>query len=220
MQALALRPGGPPTFRLSGIGPPSGDNTDPLQEIGLKLAQVAETIQVEFEFRGFMAESLDDLEPAMFDLRSDEVLAVNSVFELHHLLARFGAIEKVLSLVKQMSPEILTVVEQEANHNGPAFLERFTESLHYNSTLFDSLESSGASTEETDRVERHETLTQWKTRLDSAGFHLSSNVFKQASMLLALFAGGDGYRAEEDDGCLMLGWLTRPLITTSAWKIR
>ncbi|KAI3816885.1 hypothetical protein L1987_10669 [Smallanthus sonchifolius] len=32
--ALALRPGGPPTFRLTGIGPPSSDNTDHLQEVG------------------------------------------------------------------------------------------------------------------------------------------------------------------------------------------
>ncbi|KAM0002022.1 putative transcription factor GRAS family [Helianthus debilis subsp. tardiflorus] len=270
MQALALRPGGPPTFRLTGIGPPSGDNTDYLQEVGWKLAQLADTIHVEFKFRGFIAGSLADLEPSMFDLRNDEVLAVNSVFELHQLLARPGAIDKVLSAVKQMSPEILTVVEQEANHNGTSFLERFTESLHYYSTLFDSLESSGGgdggvgggaavnggvdvgvngggvspvssedrfmsevylgkqicnvvACEGVDRVERHETLTQWKTRLDSAGFeavHLGSNAFKQASMLLALFAGGDGYRVVEEDGCLMLGWHTRPLITTSAWKIR
>ncbi|KAK2981093.1 hypothetical protein RJ640_012048 [Escallonia rubra] len=48
-----------------------------------------------------------------------------------------------------------------------------------------------------DRVERQKTLAQWRARLDSAGFgsiHLGSNAFKQASMLLALFAGGDGYR--------------------------
>ncbi|KAI3497827.1 hypothetical protein L1887_33401 [Cichorium endivia] len=256
MQALALRPGGPPTFRLTGIGPPSGDNTDHLQEVGWKLAQLADTIHVEFEYRGFVAESLADLEPAMLDLREDEVVAVNSVFELHQLLARPGAVEKVLSAVKEMQPVILTVVEQEANHNGLVFLERFTESLHYYSTLFDSLESSGTggggveggaispasnqdkimsevylgkqicnvvACEGPDRVERHETLTQWKSRLDSSGFeavHLGSNAFKQASMLLALFAGGDGYRVEENNGCLMLGWHTRPLITTSAWKIR
>nr|TKR85243.1 hypothetical protein D5086_0000250010 [Populus alba] len=40
-----------------------------------------------------------------------------------------------------------------------------------------------------------------------------------ASMLLALFAGGDGYRVEENNGCLMLGWHTRPLIATSAWRL-
>nr|AJK93410.1 DELLA2 protein [Artemisia annua] len=251
MQALALRPGGPPVFRLTGIGLPSNDGKDHLQEVGWKLAQLADTINVEFEYRGFVANSLADLEPGMFDLRDDEVVAVNSVFELHRLLGRPMAVEKVLDVVKGLKPVILTVVEQEANHNGLVFLDRFTESLHYYSTLFDSLESSGGGSgggegaseqdkimsevylgkqicnvvacEGMDRVERHETLTQWKTRLDSAGFeavHLGSNAFKQASMLLALFAGGDGYRVEENNGCLMLGWHTRPLITTSAWKLK
>ncbi|XVE72216.1 hypothetical protein DITRI_Ditri11bG0021700 [Diplodiscus trichospermus] len=246
MQALALRPGGPPAFRLTGIGPPQPDNTDALQQVGWKLAQLAETIGVEFEFRGFVANSLADLEPEMLEIRPPEVeaVAVNSVFELHRLLARPGGIEKVLSSIKAMKPKILTVVEQEANHNGQVFLDRFTEALHYYSSLFDSLEGSGVAPqsqdlvrselylgrqicnvvacEGMDRVERHETLTQWRTRMETAGFspvHLGSNAYKQASMLLALFAGGDGYRVEENDGCLMLGWHTRPLIATSAWQL-
>lgn len=245
MQALALRPGGPPAFRLTGIGPPATDNTDHLQEVGWKLAQLAETIHVEFEFRGFVANSLADLDASMLELRPSETesVAVNSVFEFHKLLARPGAVEKVLSVVKQIQPEIVTVVEQEANHNGPGFLHRFTESLHYYSTMFDSLEGSTTvesqdkvmsevylgkqicnvvACEGVDRVERHETLNQWRNRFGSAGFvpvHLGSNAFKQASMLLALFAGGDGYRVEENNGCLMLGWHTRPLIATSAWQL-
>ncbi|KAE9601066.1 hypothetical protein Lal_00023896 [Lupinus albus] len=245
MQALALRPGGPPAFRLTGIGPPAMDNSDHLQEVGWKLAQLAETIHVEFEFRGFVANSLADLDASMLELRAseNESVAVNSVFEFHKLLAHPGAVEKVLSVVKHVKPEIVTVVEQEANHNGPGFLDRFTESLHYYSTMFDSLEGSTptesqdkvlsevylgkqicnvVACEGLDRVERHETLNQWRTRFGSAGFipvHLGSNAFKQASMLLALFAGGDGYRVEENNGCLMLGWHTRPLIATSAWKL-
>lgn len=243
MQALALRPGGPPAFRLTGIGPPAADNLDHLQEVGWKLAQLAETIHVEFEYRGFVANSLADLDASMLELRPSEVesVAVNSVFELHKLLARPGAIEKVLSVVKQMKPEIVTVVEQEANHNGSVFLDRFTESLHYYSTMFDSLEGAVSNQDKVmsevylgkqicnvvacegvDRIERHETTTQWRGRLGSAGFapvHLGSNAFKQASMLLALFAGGEGYRVEENNGCLMLGWHTRPLIATSAWQL-
>ncbi|KAL5743455.1 hypothetical protein ACOSQ2_026571 [Xanthoceras sorbifolium] len=245
MQALALRPGGPPAFRLTGIGPPQPNNTDALQQVGWKLAQLADTIGVEFEFRGFVANSLADLEPEMLDIRPDvETVAVNSVFELHRLLARPGGIEKVVSSIKAMKPKIITVVEQEANHNGPVFLDRFTEALHYYSSLFDSLEGSAlappsqdlvmsevylgrqicnvVACEGADRIERHETLTQWRTRMQSAGFepvHLGSNAFKQASMLLALFAGGDGYRVDESNGCLMLGWHTRPLIATSAWQL-
>lgn len=247
MQALALRPGGPPAFRLTGIGPPQPDNTDALQQVGWKLAQLAETIGVEFEFRGFVTNSLADLDANMLDIRPGgvETVAVNSVFELHRLLARPGAIDKVLDSIKSMNPKIVTVVEQEANHNGGVFLDRFNEALHYYSTMFDSLESSEltqpngqdlvmtevylgrqicnvVACDGAERVERHETLAQWRARMNSVGFdpvHLGSNAFKQASMLLALFAGGDGYRVDESDGCLMLGWHTRPLIATSAWRL-
>ncbi|KAK4758410.1 hypothetical protein SAY87_019711 [Trapa incisa] len=246
MQALALRQGGPPTFRLTGIGPPQPDNSDALQQVGWKLAQLAETIGVKFEFRGYVTSNLADLEPDMLDLRPPEVeaVAVNSIFELHRLLACPAQMENVLSSIKAMKPKIVTVVEQEANHNGPVFLDRFTEALHYYSSLFDSMESSSPTAadqdvvmseaylgrqicnvvacEGRDRYERHETLAQWRSRMSSSGFapvHLGSNAFKQASMLLALFAGGDGYRVEENNGCLMLGWHTRPLITTSAWHL-
>ncbi|CAN6867453.1 unnamed protein product [Brassica oleracea] len=243
MQALALREGGPPVFRLTGIGPPAADNSDHLHEVGCKLAQLAEAIHVEFEYRGFVANSLADLDASMLELRPSEIeaVAVNSVFELHKLLGRTGGIEKVLGVVKQIKPVIFTVVEQESNHNGPVFLDRFTESLHYYSTLFDSLEGVPSSQDKVmsevylgkqicnlvacegpDRVERHETLSQWANRFGTSGFapaHLGSNAFKQASMLLALFNGGEGYLVEENNGCLMLGWHTRPLITTSAWKL-
>ncbi|KAK4366932.1 hypothetical protein RND71_014812 [Anisodus tanguticus] len=247
IQALALRPGGPPAFRLTGIGPPQPDNTDALQQVGWKLAQLAETIGVEFEFRGFVANSLADLDASILDIKPSETeaVAVNSVFELHRLLSRPGAIEKVLNSIKRMNPKIVTIVEQEANHNAVVFLDRFNEALHYYSTMFDSLESSltqpvnnqdlvmsevylgrqicnVVTCEGSDRVERHETLSQWRVRMNLSGFdpvHLGSNAFKQASMLLALFAGGDGYRVEENDGCLMLGWHTRPLIATSAWQL-
>ncbi|XP_058078903.1 DELLA protein GAI1-like [Magnolia sinica] len=248
IQALALRPGGPPIFRLTGIGSPQPDNTDTLQHVGMKLAQLADTIHVEFSYRGIVANSLTDVEAFMLDAHSggdDEVVAVNSVFELHRLLAHPGAIDRVLATVKAVQPKIVTIVEQEADHNGPDFLDRFNESLHYYSTMFDSLEGCGMSLpdgkdqlmsevylgtqicnvvacEGLERVERHETLARWQGRMGASGFvpvHLGSNAFKQASMLLALFGGGDGFRVEENNGCLMLGWHTRPLIATSAWQI-
>ncbi|KAG6410410.1 hypothetical protein SASPL_128469 [Salvia splendens] len=238
LQALALRPGGPPRFRLTAV---TADNTDQLQEVGRKLTHLAETINVEFEYKGVAANSLSDLNAAMLDRREGETVAVNSILELHPLLAREGAIEKVLRVIRELKPAILTVVEQEANHNGSVFSDRFTEALHYYSTLFDSLESCTSdedkvmsemylgrqicnvvACEGAERLERHETLSHWQRRLGEGGFeavHLGSNAHKQASMLLALFAGGDGYRIDEKHGCLMLGWHTRPLFATSAWRL-
>jgi DELLA protein len=258
LQALALRPGGPPSFRLTGVGPPQPDQTDALQQVGWKLAEFARTIHVNFQYRGLVAATLADLEPFMLQPDGEdkedepEVIAVNSVFEMHRLLATPGALEKVLGTVRAVRPKIVTVVEQEANHNSGSFLDRFTESLHYYSTMFDSLEGGGSGQSDAspgaavgtdqvmsevylgrqicnvvacdgaERTERHETLGQWRDRFGRASFqplHLGSNAYRQASTLLALFAGGDGYRVEEKDGCLTLGWHTRPLIATSAWRL-
>ncbi|MCH87598.1 DELLA protein GAI1-like [Trifolium medium] len=142
MRELALRPGGPHAFRLTGVGPPASDNSNHLHQAGWKLTQLAQRIGVEFEYRRVVVDSLADLEASMLELRSSETVAVNSVFELHKLNARPGALERVFSVIRQIQPEIVTIVEQEANHNGPSFLDRFTESLYYYLALFDSLESS------------------------------------------------------------------------------
>ena len=236
MQALALRPGGPPSFKLTGVCLKK-ESAEALQQVGGKLAQLAESMRVEFNYQNLVIDSPVDLKP----FEDEEVLAVNAILELHKLLASPGEMEKTLAAVQSLKPQIVTVVEQEANHNGEFFAERFNEALHYYSTMFDSLEGSGAAEmqvmtevylgrqicnivacEGGDRVERHETAAQWKGRMLSAGFEpvaIGSNAFKQASMLLTLFGSSDGFRVEEREGCLMLGWHTRPLITTSAWRL-
>nr|ABU63412.1 DELLA protein [Selaginella kraussiana] len=253
IQALALRPGGPPQLRLTGIGPPQPGGKDLLQEIGLKLAQMAESVNVEFTFHGVVAARLEDVRPWMLTCRSGEAVAVNSVFQLHAtLLDGEGAagsspvapspVTEVLRWVRGLNPRIVTVVEQDADHNGVDFLDRFMAALHYYSTMFDSLEAcnlAAGSLEQVvaeaylgrevvdivaadgpERRERHETLEQWRSRMISAGFQplfLGSNAFRQASMLLTLFSG-DGYRVVENGGCLTLGWHSRSLIAASAWR--
>ncbi|EEF33021.1 DELLA protein GAI1, putative [Ricinus communis] len=243
IQALALRPGGPPLLRLTGIGPPSPDGRDSLREIGVKLAELARSVNVRFAFRGVAASRLEDVKPWMLQVNPKEAIAVNSIMQLHKLLGsdpnRNLSIDMVLNWIRNLNPKIMTVVEQEANHNQPGFLDRFTEALYYYSTMFDSLGACAlqpekvvaemyiqreicnvVSCEGSARLERHEPLAKWKSRLTAAGFmplHLGSNAFKQASMLLTLFSS-EGYCVEENDGCLTLGWHSRPLIAASAWQ--
>ncbi|WCJ29713.1 GRAS family transcription factor family protein [Euphorbia peplus] len=243
IQALALRPGGPPLLRLTGIGPPSPDGRDSLREIGLRLAELAGSVNVRFAFRGVAASRLEDVKAWMLQVNPKEAVAVNSIMQLHKLLGsdpnRSSSIDMVLTWIRNLNPKIMTVVEQEANHNQPGFMDRFTEALYYYSTMFDSLEVCAVqpekllaemyiqreicnvvSCEGSARVERHEPLAKWRTRLTAAGFkalHLGSNAFKQASMLLTLFSS-EGYCVEENEGCLTLGWHSRPLIAASAWQ--
>lgn len=246
IQALALRPGGPPFLRITGIGPPSPDGRDALREVGFKLAELARSVRVRFAFRGVAANRLDDVKPWMLQATHGEAIAVNSVLQLHRLLTDPGTtpapVDSVLEWIVGIRPKVVTVVEQEADHNKPTFIDRFTEALFYYSTMFDSLEGSRphhqrqmalaevylqkeicniVCCEGENRVERHEPLTQWRTRLTNAGLnpvHLGSGAFRQASMLLTLFSD-EGYCVEEVDGCLTLGWHNRALISASAWRV-
>ncbi|KAL5204544.1 hypothetical protein ABZP36_009415 [Zizania latifolia] len=89
-----------------------------------------------------------------------------------------------LSAVRSLSPKIIVTTEQEANHNGGAFQERFDEALNYYASLFDCVQRSAAAPAERSRVERAllgeeirgvvacegaERARQWAARMDAAG---------------------------------------------------
>ncbi|PAN29448.1 hypothetical protein PAHAL_5G227100 [Panicum hallii] len=245
IQALALRPGGPPFLRLTGIGPPSPPGRDDLRDVGVRLADLARSVRVHFSFRGVAANRLDEVRPWMLQVSQGEAIAVNSVLQLHRLVTDPPAadarapIDAVLDCVASLRPRVFTVVEQEADHNKPGFLDRFTEALFYYSAVFDSLDaaSGGAGDaaaeaylereicdivcgEGAERRERHEPLRRWRERLGRAGLSgvpLGANALRQARMLVGLFSG-EGHCVEEADGCLTLGWHGRPLFSASAWR--
>lgn len=246
IQALALRPGGPPSLRLTGIGPPSPPGRDDLRDVGVRLADLARSVRVHFSFRGVAANRLDEVRPWMLQVSQGEAVAVNSVLQLHRLLADAPSsgdarapIDAVLECVASVRPRVFTVVEQEADHNKPGFLDRFTEALFYYSAVFDSLDaaSGGAGDaaaeaylereicdivcgEGAGRRERHEPLWRWRDRLGRTGLAavpLGANALRQARMLVGLFSG-EGHCVEEAEGCLTLGWHGRPLFSASAWR--
>ncbi|KAK3042651.1 hypothetical protein RJ639_000903 [Escallonia herrerae] len=118
------------------------------------------------------------------NLREGEALFFNSIMHLHKYVKESrGSLKAILQAIKKLGPTLLTMVEQDANHNGPFFLGRFLESLHYYSAIFDSLEASlqRNSTERmkmeklhyaeeirnivacegSNRIERHERADQW-----------------------------------------------------------
>ncbi|KAM7263230.1 hypothetical protein ACFE04_000913 [Oxalis oulophora] len=115
----------------------------------------------------------------------------------------------VLSALWRLSPKVMVIAEQEANHNGSTFIERVRESLNFYATLFDCLESTLSRSsierqkvekvlfgeeikdiiacEGPERKERHEKLEKWILRLEMAGFcrvGLSYHGMLQAKRLL------------------------------------
>lgn len=235
MQALAARPGGAPFLRITGVGTPA----ESVRETGRCLSELAHSLHVPFEFHP-VGEQLEDLKPHMFNRRVGEALAVNSVGRLHRVPG--NSLSNLLTMIRGQAPNIVTIVEQEASHNGPYFLGRFLEALHYYSAIFDSLDATFpvdsaqrskveefifapeirniVACEGAERVVRHERLEKWRKIMEGKGFKgvaLSGNAVTQSKILLGLYSC-DGYRLTEETGCLLLGWQDRAILAASAWR--
>ncbi|XP_022735291.1 DELLA protein RGL1-like [Durio zibethinus] len=241
IRTLASRPEGPPTLRITALT----SDQDLLElEAGMKsLVQDALSLGIALEFH-MIAETVTPslLTRENLNLREREALFINSVMHLHKYVKESrGSLKAILQAIRKLGPALLTMVEQDANHNGPFFLGRFLESLHYYSAIFDSLEASLprnspqrtkierlhfaeeirniVAYEGSDRTERHERADQWRRQLGRAGFQVMGlKCLSQARMMLSVY-GCDGYTLASERGFLLLGWKGRPIMLASAWQL-
>lgn len=242
VKTLAIRPEGPPKIvRITGV---IGDLDAAELEISMsRLSNEAAKTGIQFEYN-FVREHVSALllSREKLGLKEEEAVVVNSIMQLHkHVRESRGSLKTILQSIKKMSPKVLTVVEQDANHNGPFFLGRFLESLHYYSAVFDSLDSSLArgseermkierwhlaeeicnvvACEGDDRVERHERADQWRRQLGRAGFQVVGVKCLEKAKAVVGGYGCDGYTVASEKGCLQLGWKGRPIMLASAWHL-
>ncbi|KAL5975774.1 hypothetical protein ACLOJK_020101 [Asimina triloba] len=245
IRTLASRPGGPPKrlriTAMMGISNPTAEIEASMKSI----EEEANSLGLAVEFRavsGSDPPAPSSLNSETLGLREGEALFFNSIMHLHRYVKESrGSLKAVLQAVRKLSPTLLTVVEQDANHNGPFFLGRFLESLHYYSAIFDSLEAglprpsphrmkmerchfseeirNIVAFEGAERVERHERADQWRRKLGRAGFQsVGLRCMSQARMMVSVY-GCDGYTLGSDKGCLLLGWKGRPIMLASAWQV-
>ncbi|KAL2316572.1 hypothetical protein Fmac_030448 [Flemingia macrophylla] len=246
IQAFAARPGGPPHIRITGID----DSTSAyargggLHIVGRRLSKLAEQFKVPFEFHA-AAISGCNVQLNNLGIRPGEALAVNFAFMLHHMpdesVSTQNHRDRLLRLVRSLSPKVVTLVEQESNTNTSAFFPRFLETLDYYTAMFESIDVTLPrdhkerinveqhclardlvniiACEGAERVERHELLGKWRSRFAMAGFTpypLSSLVNSTIKKLLENYSSR--YRLVERDGTLHLGWMNRDLVASCAWK--
>ena len=93
-----------------------------VRETGRHLTSLAASLRVPFEFHAAVADKLERLRPAALQRRVGEALAVNAVNRLHRVPGVH--LGPLLSMIRDEAPKIMTLVEQEAGHNGPYFLGR------------------------------------------------------------------------------------------------
>ncbi|XWS11309.1 hypothetical protein CRYUN_Cryun38cG0072600 [Craigia yunnanensis] len=246
IHALAARPGGPPSIRITGID----DSTSAyaraggLEIVGQGLRKLAESCKVPFEFHA-AAISATEVQLENLGIQPGEAIAVNFALMLHHMpdesVGTQNHRDRLLRLVKSLSPKVVTLVEQEANTNTAPFFPRFLETMNHYMTIFESIDVSLprdhkerinveqhclareivniVACEGPERVERHELLGKWRSRFIMAGFTpcpLSSFVNTTIKTLLQSYC--NKYTLEERDGVLYLGWMNRVIITSCAWR--
>lgn len=248
IQAFAARPGGPPHIRITGIDDSMSAYArgGGLNIVGKRLTKLAGLFKVPFEFHA-AAISGSDVQLENLGVRPGEALAMNFAFMLHHMpdesVSTQNHRDRLLRLVKSLSPKVVTLVEQESNTNTAAFFPRFVETLNYYTAMFESIDVTLPrdhkerinveqhclarevvniiACEGVERVERHELLGKWRSRFAMAGFTpypLSSLVNATIKTLLENYS--DKYRLQERDEALYLGWKNRDLVASCAWKCK
>ncbi|XP_047341111.1 GRAS family protein RAD1-like [Impatiens glandulifera] len=209
--------------------------------IGDELESYAESVGINLEFT-VVKSNLENLKLETIKVKEKEVVVVNSILQLHCVVKESrGALNSVLQIVHGLAPKALILVEQDSSHNGPFFLGRFMEALHYYSAIFDSLDAmlprydtrrakmeqfyfaeeikNIVSCEGPGRVERHERLDQWRRRMSRAGFQPSPiKLLGQTKQWIGKMKACDGYTVVEEKGCLVLGWKSKPIVAASCWK--
>lgn len=206
IQSLAMRPGGAPHLRISAVGM----NMESLQTTKRWLTEFAEDLKVPFEFTPVLS-TLENLTPAMLNIRADEDLAINCSQVLHTLSGDEAVLEKLLCMFRNLRPNVVTLLEAEANYNAASFITRFIEALHYYCALFDSLEGALGrdsadrfhiestafaaeindilASKDSSRRVRHVRSETWRALFKKAGFRsmaFSSYTVRQAQMLLEI----------------------------------
>ncbi|VFQ77605.1 unnamed protein product [Cuscuta campestris] len=192
--------------------------------------------------------SIGELSREQLGVEPDEALAVNFAFKLYKLpdesVTTENLRDELLRRVKALSPEVVTVVEQELNGNTAPFAARVNEACGYYGALFDSLEAilprdsavrviieeglgrkmaNSVACEGRDRVERCEVAGKWGARLSMAGFNsrpMSQHVSDSLrAKLITGTRGNPGFTvSEQPGGGIGFGWMGRILAVASAWR--
>ncbi|CAL1385995.1 unnamed protein product [Linum trigynum] len=246
IQWLSQRPGGPPVLHITGVDDSQSAYArgGGLHIVGQRLSQLAASLNVQFEFHD-TAMTGCEVHREHLMVQPGEAVVVSFPYILHHMpdesVDTWNHRDRLLRLVKSLSPVVVTLVEQESNTNTTPFHLRFHETLDYYTAMFESTDVARPrndkerinaeqhcvardivnmiACEGSERVERHELLGKWRSRFQMAGFQqcgLSPAVSGAVREVLQEY--DRKFRVEERNGGLYLYWARRAMATCSAWR--
>ncbi|KAL3630630.1 GRAS [Castilleja foliolosa] len=224
----------------------AAEGEDKLRILGEGLTELANTTGVclNFNVRNF---NITELTREKLHIEGDVALAVNFAFRLYKLpdesVTTENLRDETLRRVKGLSPEVMTVVEQEMNTNTATLVARVRDAWEYYGLLFDSLDSTvsrdclervrieeglgrkmanSVACEGRDRIERCEVFGKWRARMRMAGFQprpVSRLIVDSLRVKLnSGTRGNPGFSVNEESGGICFGWMGRSLTVASAWR--
>ncbi|WCJ23336.1 DELLA protein GAIP [Euphorbia peplus] len=240
MQALASRTDSPlELLKITAL------ETTPksVEETGTRLMSYAKAMNIPFIFKLVTVSDLQYLREELFEIDSEEVVAVYSEYTLNNLIAHQEQLSSVMRVITSIRPCIMVVIESEANHNSPVFVNRFTEALFYFSAYFDCIHAcmeqddpnrmimeslflgegirNIVSTEGKDRDVRNVKMNVWRSffaLFDMGEKELSESSLYQAKLALEKFASGRFCTLGMNEKSLIFGWKGTPILSLSSWK--
>lgn len=241
MQALASRNDCPlELLKISAVGTTSKHL---IESTGKRLLSFAQTLNLPFSFKIVMVSDMLDLKEDHFELDADETAAVYSEFALRAMISKPNQLESLMRVIKNINPCVMVVTEVEANHNSPAFVNRFIEALFFFGAYFDCLEDfmKGDDVNRTiteslyfgqgiknilaadgeERKIRNVKIDVWRAFFARFGLveaELSTASLFQAKLLVNKFSCGSSCTLNMNGKCLLIGWKGTPLQSFSVWK--
>lgn len=243
MQALASRCECPiEHLKITALGTKSEHK---IQETGKRLMSFAQSMNLPFSFNVLMVADMLDLNEDLFELDTDEAVAVYSPFVLSSMIAQPDRLERLIRVIKNSNPCVMVVSEIEANHNSPAFVNRFIETLFFYGAFFDALEDcmgrddtnrlsseskylspvirNIVAAEGGERIKRHVNIDVWRAFFSQFGMveiEPSMSSLYQASLVINKFSCGSSCTLDKNGNCLIVGWKGTPVFSVSTWKFR
>ncbi|CAN6561566.1 unnamed protein product [Malus baccata var. baccata] len=211
-----------------------------IEETGRRLASVAKALNLPFQFKAVIVADMEDVKDQLFDVEDDEAVVVYAPLILRTMISRPSCLENLVRVMRTLCPCVMVVIEVEANHNSPSFVNRFIDALFYYSAIFDCLETCMKQeknrvlieglfhegirnivvAEGSERVARSVKMEVWRAffaRFRMVEINLSNAALFQASLVAKKY-GSPPCTLDRNGKCLTVGWKGTPIHSLSAWK--
>ncbi|XP_027339666.1 DELLA protein RGL1-like [Abrus precatorius] len=214
-----------------------------VEDTGKRLKDFAQCLNIPFYFNVVMVPDMLHLKEEQFDIDPEETIAVYSQCALRINIQHSKQLETLMRVIRTINPNVMVVIEIEANHNSTSFVNRFIEALFFFSAFFDCLETCMKGDEKNrmimesmyfnhgirnivaeegeERKTRNVKVDVWRAFFSRYGMvetELSSLSLYQADLVAKRFPCARFCTLNMNGRCLLIGWKGTPISSVSVWK--